>query len=509
MKEVDAFTIAQEPIASIDLMERAAAACTRRLLDGMAPRTAVTLLCGMGNNGGDGLAMARLLHEAGCPVSVIVLRHRTEGGPDFLLNEQRIRALSLPLAYVSEGEELPAIDPGRLLIDALLGTGLQRPVTGWLKRMIGTVNGLPNRVLSIDLPSGLFAEDNSGNDPEAIVKADRTLTLELPKLALFLPGFGPFAGRWEVVPIGLDPAFIRSLEPVAAWVDTPDVAAWMPVRDRFSHKGVFGHAWVMAGGPGRMGAALLAVGACLRSGAGLVTARVPHGQEALFHAAHPEAMVSVDEPGAGLSTLPRMERATAVGIGPGIGTGGDTARLLKRLIQEAPAPLVIDADALNLLAENRTWLAFLPAGTILTPHPKEFERLAGPAASDHERLLQARDMAVRFRVVLVLKGAFTAVCAPDGRIFFNATGNPGMAKGGSGDVLTGILTGLLAQGTAPLAAALLGVHAHGLAGDLAAQELGMDGMLPGDLIRQLPFAWQRIREATKDHAEGPTPSAAG
>jgi NAD(P)H-hydrate epimerase len=208
-------------------------------------------------------------------------------------------------------------------------------------------------------------------------------------------------------------------------------------------------------------------------------------------------MVSSDEASEALSHVPRFDRCTAIGVGPGIGTSEATARLLKLLIQEAPAPLVIDADALNILSENKTWLAFLPKGTILTPHPKEFERLTEKFTNDHARLMAAKAFAVRHGVVLVLKGAYTAICAPDGRTYFNATGNPGMAKGGSGDALTGIITGLRAQGLDPLSSALLGVHAHGLAGDLAANELGMDGMLISDLIDHLPQAWQKLRESDR------------
>ena len=252
---------------------------------------------------------------------------------------------------------------------------------------------------------------------------------------------------------------------------------------------------LMLGSPGN--AALLATKACLRSGCGLLTVHVPSGQEAVVHAAIPEAMVSSDPEIAHLSSLPELSNASAIGIGPGIGTADDTARMLKLLIQEAPAPLVLDADALNILAENKTWLAFLPAGSILTPHRKEFERLAGKAANDHERLMKAKDLAVRLSSVVVLKGAYTAICSTDGKIFFNGTGNPGMAKGGSGDALTGIITSLRAQGLDALSAALVGVYAHGLAGDLAARDLGMDGMLPSDLIDHLPETWKQLREAIR------------
>lgn len=493
-RQADAHTIAHAPIASIDLMERAATHCANKLMEHTAYDVPVAVLAGMGNNGGDGLAMARILRMAGQQeVRVLVPRYKPEGSPDFEVNLRRAQEAGLAVEFLEEGAELPHFAPGTLVIDALFGTGLQRPISGWLKQLVRAVNQRRAKVLAIDLPSGLFADDNTGNDPEAIIQADRTYTLELPKLSLLLPDTGRFAGEWEVVPIGLDRVFIASLKTDAVMLEAADMSALLPARRRFAHKGDFGHAWLLAGGSGKMGAALLAAHACLRSGVGLLTVHVPACQENLVHAALPEAMVSPDGHGEHLSTLPKFNKAAAIGMGPGIGTDGDTARLLKLLIQEAPASLVLDADALNLLAENKTWLAFLPAGTILTPHPKEFERLAGKAANDHERLMQAKELARRLRSVVVLKGACTAICSPDGRLFFNSTGNPGMAKGGSGDALTGIITALRAQGLDALSAAVLGVHAHGLAGDLAAQELGMDGMLPSDLIERLPLAWKQLR----------------
>lgn len=494
IRQVDAHTIATEPISSLKLMERAAANCTNRLMKVLDHDVQVMVLAGMGNNGGDGLAMARLLWGMGQRVQVFVPQYKSGGSPDFEANLSRAREAGMDVRPLEEGQELPPMAPEALVIDALFGTGLQRPITGWLKALITQLNSMPNRVLAIDLPSGLFADDNTANDPDAIVKADRTFTLELPKLALLLPENSRYSGEWEVVPIGLDRNFIAALETKSMMLEAADTAALMPRRRRSAHKGDHGHAWLLAGGNGIMGAAILATRSCLRSGPGLVTVHVPAGQDTLVHAAAPEAMVSCDGNAEHLSSVPKFSKATAIGIGPGIGTEPVTARMLKLLIQDAPAPLVIDADAINILGENKTWLAFLPPGTVLTPHPKEFERLAGKVRSDQERLKKAKELAMRLNVILVLKGAYTAVCSPDGRIFFNNTGNPGMAKGGSGDALTGIITGLLAQGLDPLKAALLGVHAHGRAGDLAAAEMGMDGMLPSDLIEQLPMTWKEFRQ---------------
>lgn len=493
LRQADAHTIAREPISSLDLMERAAERCTVRLLKLLARDVPVVVMAGMGNNGGDGLAIARIMHGAAQPVQVLVPRYKTQGSPDFEANLQRARDAGVSVVWLEDGSDLTSFMPGTVVVDALFGTGLQRPLAGWIKQLVHSLNARRCNVVSIDLPSGLFADDNTGNDPEAIVRAVRTLTLELPKHALLLAENHRFTGDWEVVDIGLDKAFIASFPSKAAVLEEADAVDRLPGRARVAHKGDHGHAWLLAGGPGKMGAALLAAKACLRSGCGLLTLRIPAGQEAVVHGHIPEAMVSSD-PAGHLENMPRFGRVDAIGIGPGMGTDEGSGRLLKLLIQEAPAPLVVDADALNLLAANKTWLAFLPPGTILTPHPKELERLAGKAGSDQERLAQAVELARRHQVVVILKGAYTAICTPDGHTFFNTTGNPGMAKGGSGDALTGILTGLRAQGLGALDAAILGVYTHGLAGNIAAAELGMDGMLPGDLIAALPKAWCQLRE---------------
>ena len=492
LQQADAYTIAHEPIASINLMERAALACAHRIMEILSQDVPVTVLAGMGNNGGDGLAIARIMHMDARPVRVLVPKYKTQGSQDFEVNRKRAQKAGIPVELLEDGAELPDFPAGTVVIDALFGTGLQRPIKDWLKNWVVALNGRSNTVFAIDMPSGLFTEDNNQNDPDAIVQADRTFTLELPKFSLLLADNARYAGDWEVVPIGLDRKYIATLKSEAMMLEAADVATLMPVRKRNSHKGDYGHAWLLTGGEGKMGAALMAAKSCLRSGCGTLTVHVPAGKDVVVHSAIPEAMVTCDE-AKHLSALPKFGKAAAIGVGPGIGMEEGTERMLKLLIQDAPAPLVIDADALNMLGENKTWLAFLPKGTILTPHPKEFERLVGKCSSDHERLMRARELAVRQGIVLVLKGAHTAICAPDGMLFFNGTGNPGMAKGGSGDALTGIITSLRAQGLDPLSAALLGVYAHGMAGDLAADQLGMDGMLPTDLIERLPQVWKKLR----------------
>ncbi|MFT3885282.1 MAG: NAD(P)H-hydrate dehydratase [Flavobacteriales bacterium] len=504
-RAVDEATQQNTPIASIDLMERAAARCVDRLLARYGADRHFLVLAGMGNNGGDGLAIARLLREAGRCVEAVVVAHRSEATPDLLVNRERAVASGLSVTELREGEEMPALVPNEVVIDALLGTGLARPLEGLLRRVVQAVNDRRSEVVAIDMPTGLFAEDNSGNDPAAIIRATHTLSFEVPKLAFLLPENAPYVGRWELLPIGSDRQASQAQHTHFHVIQAPDMAGLIPQRPRFGHKGTFGHALLISGSAGRMGAALLAGEGSLASGAGLITVHVPADLQPVMHAVLPPVMVSANPDPALVSDLPKLDGYSAIGIGPGIGTADTTARLLKRLIQEAAGPLVLDADAINLLGANPTWLAFLPATSILTPHPKEFDRLAGPSASGHERLMKARDLAQRRHLIIVLKGAFTATCVPSGRVYFNPTGNPGMAKGGSGDVLTGLITGLLAQGLAPEPAALLGVYLHGMAGDLAAEQLGMAGMTSSDLARHLPQAWKRLAGDQNRSSTGPLP----
>ncbi len=504
--EADAYTIAHEPVLSIDLMERAAVRCTKRILEehykgrfGRPELLRYAVVVGMGNNGGDGLAIARALYGAGVPVRVLRAMHRQKASPDHAVNHQRLLASGVTCTDFGEHDAPPSFARQEVIVDALLGTGITEPITGLLARIVKSINASGRPVIAVDMPSGLFTEDNGANDPTSIIRAHLTLSLELPKLAMLLPDNDAFVGEWTLVPIGLDRSFINQQETAYHLMEEADAMNMVPVRPRSGHKGTFGHACILAGGEGRMGAALLATNAALRSGVGLVTAQIPRCGLALIQSAAPEAMCIPDADEVKLTGYTDVQGTTALGIGPAIGTHNDTASLLKRMIQDASVPMVIDADALTILAADPTWITFLPPGTVLTPHPKEFDRLAGAVAeSAYVRLQAARELATRTGCIVALKGHHTAICDQSGGVTFNATGNPGMAKGGSGDVLTGLLTGLLAQGIEPLTASKLGVHLHGLAGDLAAQHRGMDGMTAQDIIAAIPEAWVRLRNASEE-----------
>ncbi|MBK8340000.1 MAG: NAD(P)H-hydrate dehydratase [Flavobacteriales bacterium] len=501
LREADAWTIAHEPIASIDLMERAAIRCVEwlgahrgRLFEGTAIADQPYLvLCGPGNNGGDGLAMARILSASGHPVRVCSPFGSLRSSSDNALNRRRLEDSGATSVGSSQEGGPPQTLPGEVVIDALFGTGLSRPLQGDQRQFVQRLNAQESTIVSVDLPSGMFPEDNAQNDFEAVVRASWTLTFQVPKLAFLLPDSMPFVGSWDVLHIGLDAAFIAQQNSPYLVPGLGDLRYFLPLRPSHAHKGYFGHALLMAGGHGMLGAAVMAARAGVRSGVGRFSVHIPQGGREVLQAVVPEAMVLADRDPDELTELPDLERFSAVGIGPGIGTAPNAAKCLKNLIQTARVPLVVDADALNILAEQPTWAAFLPEGSVLTPHPGESDRLFGPSRSPFERLQKARKFAQRQRVVVVLKGARTATCAPDGRVFFNLTGNAGMAKGGSGDVLTGLLTGLLAQGMSALTAAMVGVHLHGSAGDFAAADRGQYAMTANDLPNYFPNAFRALR----------------
>lgn len=493
IRELDAFTIANAPISSIDLMERAARAVFSELL-ATEDLNHAAVVCGMGNNGGDGLALARMLAEVqSCSVQVVVVHHSEKESPDFKVNAERLASSGVEVIRISEIPSFPTLHDGTLIIDALLGSGLSRPLSGILAEVVNHINTLSARVISIDMPTGLFCEDNTGNEGSAIINADRTLTFHCPKLSLLFSENAIYAGDVTVLDIGLmeQEMGVSSSEVLV----TDDLAAaHVRLRPRFSHKGTYGHALLLAGRYGSMGAAFLAAKGCLRSGTGLLTAHIPELGVNIMQTSLPEAMCSVEGNDRFISALPSLERYSAVGMGPAIGNHSDTANALKALIQNTKVPLVLDADALNILAENKTWLSFLPPLTVLTPHPKEFDRMVGESNTGWERWKKQREFAIRYNCVVALKGANTTICNPAGQTFFNDSGNPGMATAGSGDVLTGVILGLLAQGHPPTEAAVLGVYTHGLAGDIAAKKTGQQALLASDIIDALGKAQMHLSE---------------
>ncbi len=489
IREIDRYTIENEPVASIELMERAAKKCYEWIRRHMKHKRQVRVFCGMGNNGGDGLVIARMLAGTGHQVTVYKVQHTTTASEDFTMNEKRLAGVkNLHYQTIHEGEPFPEIADDDLVIDALLGSGLARPLEGLLAAVVQHINSARAVVIAIDFPSGLFCEDNRENNEKHIIRADYTLTFQLPKLAFMFASNEQYIGFWYLIDIGLHPDAIRRAETKYHYLQASDIRSLYRGRKRFAHKGHFGHAYLMAGSYGKTGAAVLAARGAIRSGLGLLTVQLPSCGYDVIQTAVPEAMCVPDEQAHFVSEVADLEGFHVVGTGPGIGTNEQTARALKLLIQNTAVPMVLDADALNILSENLTWCGFLPKGSVFTPHPGELDRLAGKSGNDHDRLDKAVELAHRFQVHIVLKGAHTVVIAPDGRCYFNSTGNPGMATGGSGDVLTGMIIAWLAQNYSTLHSCLMAVYLHGRAGDLAANRKGYEGLIAGDIIEQIPKA---------------------
>ena len=487
-RELDAATLREHRIDSLQLMERAATAWTEAFVRHY-PRQdrEIVVVAGSGNNGGDGLVIARLLRFRAYTVRVIAVVLGTPSA-DNTANRKRAKDTGVPLRDWSPGDELPSLKAGSIVIDALFGTGISRPVEGDVAKLVDHLNASPVTRIAVDLPSGLYADRPAEG---AVVQAHRTLSLGYPKLALFAPANTNYLGDWELVPFELSADYPAAAQVANYMLTGEEVAQLLRRRSANDHKGTFGHALLVAGAFEKMGAAVICARAILRAGAGLVTAHVPRSGYEIMQISFPEAMCSVDSHRYQFTNAKHTERYDVIGVGPGLGTNEATARGLAKLLDSVDKPMVIDADALNIIA-RQDWLACIPRGSILTPHPKEFERLFGDTPDDFARWELQRSRACELGLVILCKTGYTSVATPDGKLYFNTTGNPGMGTGGTGDALTGVLTGLLAQGYSPADAARLGVYLHGLAGDLAAEELEQESLLAEDVVGHLGKAFRSL-----------------
>ncbi len=497
IRELDKYTIEHEPIKAIDLMERAAKAIAHAIMEEWIEHTPVIVFAGPGNNGGDGLAVARILAEADYQVSVYLFNIHNKLSEECATNRQRI----INCKKVSKFTEVtldfdpPELTPATLIIDSLFGSGINKPLMGGFASLVKYINQSPAKVVSIDIPSGLMCEDNSYNIRPNIIRANLTLTLQQLKLSMMFADCQQYIGRLRVLDIRLSPEYIRNTETAYRIIEEHELRPRLRQRNDFAHKGTMGHALIIAGSYGMAGAAILATRGCLRAGAGKVTTHTPKRNYSIMQTAVPEAIMQMDHEETYFSESVDTDGFDAVAIGPGLGRNENTSIALIGQIRRTQCPVVVDADAINILANHQAWLQQLPKGIILTPHPKEFDRLVGSVSNnDYDRLTRALQLAERLQGYVILKGHHSALCMPNGHVVFNSSGNSGMATAGSGDVLTGILAALLARGYERAEACMLGMYLHGLAGDIAAKQVGKESLVAGDIIRFLPKAFMQMED---------------
>ncbi len=495
--ELDKYTIEHEPISSLNLMERAAKAITRSIEEEWSTRTPVVVFAGPGNNGGDALAVSRLLAEDGFQVSVFLFNVHNKLSVDCAANKKRLMDGKKVKHFteITLNFDPPQLTDKTLVIDGLFGSGLNKPLAGGFAAMVKYINQSPAKVVSIDIPTGLMCEDNTYNIQANIIRADLTLTLQQKKLSMMLADAQQYLGRLKVLDIRLSQEYIQKTDCKYLILEENDIRNRMHQRPDFAHKGSMGNALLIAGSYGMSGAAILATKACLRAGVGKVTTHTPKRNYDIMQISVPEAVLQMDHEETYFSEPTETEPYNAIGIGPGLGTNENTAIALIAQIRRTNRPLIIDADAINILASHRAWMQQLPKDIILTPHPKEFDRLAGTSSVfSYERLARASELAEHLQAYIILKGHYSALCLPNGHVEFNSTGNSGMATAGSGDVLTGIITALLARGYQQADACRIGMFLHGLAGDLAIKELGKESLIASDLIDYLPKAFLRLED---------------
>jgi NAD(P)H-hydrate epimerase len=475
-------------------MERAASGLFEWITHNFDKGTPVVIFAGPGNNGGDGLALARMMSEARYDTVLCYVNFTGKTTRDWQINMERLEKTGANIINAKSVSELPVISYENLVVDAIFGTGLTRKLEGFPSEAVRYINQSDARVIALDCPSGLFSEDNTDNDPDSIIRADITLTLQFPKISFYMADNYIYTGDCFTVPIGLHPRALREKSTSHFALESSVIKPLLKIIGKFDHKGNNGHGLIVAGSCGKIGASVLASRAALRTGLGLLTVHIPGTASDIIHGAIPEAMVQCDQSDILISSIYDIDKYNAVGVGPGLGTKPNTVKAIRELLENYRGPLVVDADAINIISQNKELLKHLPQNTILTPHPGEFDRLAGKSGSSYGRLTKQQEFACETGCIIILKGANTSIVFPDGRTWFNTTGNPGMATAGSGDVLTGMVLSLLAQGYSPSDAALISVYVHGYAGDLASEMIGYESLIASDIINNIGLAFKSIRK---------------
>lgn len=485
IQQWDAFTMQHEPIESIDLMERAAQQCVDWLVEKNLIHHKIKIFCGKGNNGGDGLVIARLLLHKGFSVFIYILELGAKGTNDFQVNLHRLHQHNADIHFIQSTELIPIIEKNDIVIDALFGSGLNRPLQLLSKEIVEHINQSGSKIISIDVPSGMSIDKSSKGN--SIIKASNTLTFQSLKLCFLMAENAAYFGEVQALDINLHPKFLETIRTDFEIVSQKQIASKIKPHKDFSHKGNYGHALLIVGNKGKMGAALLAAKACLRTGAGLVTVNIPEENQSTLNTFLPEAM-----------TMKRTDENSfthysTIGIGCGLGTNEDAKKILLQVLQSYKKSIVIDADALNIISENKNLLQLIPKESVLTPHPKEFERLVGICENDFERMNKAIQLSQQYSFIIILKNHYTLITA-NGKVYFNNTGNAGLAKGGSGDVLTGMIASLLSQNYEPLQAAMIAVYLHGLAADLALENQSTESLLATDVIDTIGKAFNFLKD---------------
>ncbi|WP_375324034.1 NAD(P)H-hydrate dehydratase [Flagellimonas sp. GZD32] len=489
--EADKSTIKKEQITSDVLMERAASQLFEWVHSRLrGTQVNIVLFCGIGNNGGDGMALARMLHEHGYATKVFVVNYSEKRSEDFLLNLKRLKEAEVWPDFLNESSDMPDLSPNDIVVDAIFGIGLNRAPAPWLGQLIQHINASQAFVLSVDIPSGLPMDRNPW-DAAHVIQSSYVLTFQVPKLVFFLPTSGIYINQWELLDIGLDQEYLTKTDTGFELIGRPEVLPMYRPRLKFSHKGTYGHALIVGGSYGKIGAVQLASNACLSVGSGLVTAFVPKCGYHALQTAIPEVMVLTDADEVNLTQIDLPFAPTIIGAGIGVGVNERTILAFGALLKSVSSPMVIDADGLNILSQHPDMMKDVPELSVLTPHPKELERLIGKWDSDFEKLEKTKQFSRKYNVVVVIKGAHS-ITIYKGKGYVNSTGNPGMATAGSGDVLTGMITGLMAQGYPTLEATIFGVYLHGLAGDLAASNLGYEATTASKIIENIGNAYSEL-----------------
>ena len=483
----DEFTIKQEPITSLDLMERAAKQCTRWIVDHALFNGVVKIFCGKGNNGGDGLAIARQLVEQDVAVEIFILEFGAKGTEDFQANLTRLHRVTKHIHFIQSKSLFPVVNNNDIVIDALHGLGLNRPLEGLTAALVEHLNDSGALIVSIDIPSGMYADKSSKGN--TMVRARHTLTFQVLKPCFLASENSASIGKVEVLDIGLHPGFDpgSSTLQLTSLIEARNV--YRP-RDAFSHKGSFGHTLIIGGAEGKAGAAIIAADAAIHSGAGLTTVHLLNGDNTSINTRCPEVMTMAGDE----LVKKNLAKFSSIAIGPGLGTDDIAGHLVSLLVENYAGRLLMDADALNVLAQHKDWLDQLPPSTVLTPHPKEFDRLFGEHGSEFDRWEKALTVSKERGCIIILKGHHTLI-AVNGSGYLNTTGNAGLAKGGSGDALTGVIAALLAQGYEAAAAAQLGVFLHGLAADVAVRDQAEESLTASDVIASLGKAFELLSNA--------------